>query len=441
MPGTLTFYVSRFTHHAMKTYIRLLTALFLALLITTPAPAQISVHPTGVNVNASGATVVFLTYGGLEGYVPTEAEWCGEIQDAFPDVGQRCQPGTIFGQLPLRSNFGRPSGTGGFTDIMSIPASVARRAYQSAQAGADSRFYYVRRFVPDAVNGPDVYVAVTCRLTGGGARTPFALLDVQMRFQAEAAVQTVAPGEALPPVEAEISYNGTGTLRGRWEVVLPGEEPPTERDLLTEATLPIEERGLQRRYTEVGRFSVFLPPSAGARFVLRGPDPEAIPNDVEGLYQLLLRIEASDDTEGDSNLAAAGAGEGVVHSGAVAGFPIPPLRYFVGASSGNAAPVRGKLYALLPEPDVVWPDSSALDFSWTETPLASLYRLEVWSGDAERILAAVLPASLASYRAPGWLREKASEGMLRWRVAAIGFEGQEIARTDWRVVRLGMPTP
>src|SRR5690606_16986111 len=132
---------------------------------------------------------------------------------------------------------------------------------------------------------------------------------------------------------------GTCTLRGRWEVVLPGEEPPTERDLLTEATLPVEERELQRRYTEVGRFSEFLPPSAGARFVLRGPDPEAIPNDVEGLYQLLLRIEASDDTEGDSNLAAAGAGEGVVHSGAVAGFPIPPLRYFVGASSGNAAPV------------------------------------------------------------------------------------------------------
>ncbi len=426
----------------MKTYIyRLATGLLLALLMIPSALAQISVNPSGVNVNANGATVVFLTYGGLEGYVPTEAQWCGEIQDAFPDVGQRCQPGTLFGQLPLRSNFGRTSGTGGFTDIMSIPASVARRAYQSARDGDDSRFYYVRRFVPDTVNGPDVYVAVTCRLTGGGARTPFALLDVQMRFQTDATIQSVAAGETLPPVEAEISYNGTGTLRGRWEVVLPGEEPPTERDLLTEATLPVEERGLQRRYTEVGSFSLFLPPSTGARFVLRGPNPDDIPNEVEGLYQLLLRIEATDDKEGDSNLASVGAGEGVVHTGAVAGFPIPPLRYFVGQASGHAAPVRGKLYALLPEPDMHWADETALDFSWTETPLASLYRLEVWASDTERVLAAVLPASLASYRAPAWLRDKATEGHLRWRVAAIGYEGQEIARTDWRMVRLGMPAP
>ena len=35
----------------------------------------------------------------------------------------------------------------------------------------------------------------------------------------------------------------TFEVLGRWEIVLPGEEPPEGRDLLTEATLPPEERG------------------------------------------------------------------------------------------------------------------------------------------------------------------------------------------------------
>ena len=68
--------------------------------------------------------------------------------------------------------------------------------------------------------------------------------------------------------------------------------------------------------------------------MLEGPDPSRLPNTVEGGYLILLRIEASDDKEADSNLAVVG-GSRVIHSGAVAGFPLPPLRYFVG--SGVAA--------------------------------------------------------------------------------------------------------
>jgi len=42
-----------------------------------------------------------------------------------------------------------------------------------------------RRFVHGAGLGPDQYVAVTCRLTDGGARTPFALLDVRLASNGE----------------------------------------------------------------------------------------------------------------------------------------------------------------------------------------------------------------------------------------------------------------
>src|SRR5207344_2277899 len=119
------------------------------------------VSPTGVSVNAMAATTVFLTFGGVGSLVPDEAFWCGEVVPAAPDIGRRCDPGTLFGQLPARNTLWRRSGAAGFTDIMSIPPSVARRAYQAAARGATSTFFYVRRF-RSTTAGPDEYVVVTC---------------------------------------------------------------------------------------------------------------------------------------------------------------------------------------------------------------------------------------------------------------------------------------
>lgn len=245
--------------------------LFFILLSAGAARAQqIQVSPTGVNVSSQAATTAFLTYGPLNGYREADACWCGELIAAAPDVGMKCDPATVFGCLPARYDRSRLSGQDAFTDVMSIPPSVVRRAYQQAQTGVDSRFFYVRRFV-STTGGPDQYVAVTCRLTGGGARAPLSLTDVKLSFDAAEAVPTVRPGAVLPRVRARIKYTGTGRLKGRWEVVLPGEGLPEARDLLTEATLPVEQRPLQRRYTQLGRFNVFLPPTS--EYVLDGPDP------------------------------------------------------------------------------------------------------------------------------------------------------------------------
>ncbi|HEY0873523.1 MAG TPA: hypothetical protein VGD94_08630, partial [Vicinamibacterales bacterium] len=305
---------------------RILLLAALVLIVPRAAAAQgIRVDPTGVNVNTQGATTVFLTFGGLNGRQPAEALWCGELIPAAPDIGFKCNPATIFGSLPLRFDRSVRDGRR-FTDIMSIPPSVSRRAYQAAEAGAASAFFYVRRFVSPG-GGPDEYVAVTCRLAGGGARVPLALLDVRLGFAADEPVLFLPAGESPPPVSAQITYTGTGRLRGRWEVVLPGEELPTPQDLLPEASLPPDQRGLQRRYTPLDRFNVFLPPVG--RMTLPGPDVARLPTSVDGTYFLLLRVEATDDKEADSNLANAGAGQGIVHSGAVAGFPLPMLRYVV----------------------------------------------------------------------------------------------------------------
>jgi hypothetical protein len=417
-----------------------LSAIFLFLLEPAVSAQTIRVNPTGVNVNVSGATTVFLTFGPIRNFRVAEGTWCGELIPAAPDNGFKCDPATIFGSLPGRFDRSRSSGNLGFTDIMSIPPSVARRAYQAAQAGSVSSFFYVRHFInlgggPDqGAGGPDEYVPVTCRLSGGGARTPFALTDVKVSFDTEAAENSivfVAPGRKPPAIKARIAYNGTGRLRGRWEVVLPGEQPPEDFDLLTEASLPLEQRAQQRRYTQISRFNLFLPPTG--KYTLAGPDVARLPSTLEGPYLVLLRIEATDDKEADSDLSAVGVGAGVVHSGAVAGFPIPVLRYFVGSGQANDVV---SLRLLTPAENAVAAADRPIDFSWTQAPGAALYQLEVADQSGKVILSALLQPLTLNYRAPSWLRETASGAGLQWRVSALDQNGAKTMETPWRRLQL-----
>jgi hypothetical protein len=398
------------------------------------ARAQIRVNPTGVNVNAQGATSVFLTFGGLgASYVAAEAMWCGALLPAVPDVGSKCAPSTIFGRLPGRYDLSRASG-GSFTDIMSIPPSVSRRAYQAAAAGDNSAFFYVRRFVSTA-GARDQYVAVTCRMAGGGARVPLSLTDVRLAFEVETPVLFIAAGTVPPPLSAEITYTGTGRLVGRWEIVQPGDELPETRDRLTEATLAPDERGTQRRYAQVERFNVFLPPTG--TYTLRGPDASRLPTRLEGSYQVLLRIEASDDKEGDSNLGAAGAGTGVVHSGAVAGFPIPALRYVVGTGGSelSAARAPNAIRLLVPQENAGLEAGHAVDFAWSDVARAALYEVQIETDDGQAVLNAVLARGTLRYSAPPWLAERTGGKSLRWRVVALGAGGSIVVRSAWRRLR------
>lgn len=404
------------------------TILTLVLLGAAAQAQQIGVNPTGVNVNAHGATTVFLTYGPIKNFVPAEACWSGELLPAAPDFGFKPDPATIFGCLPARYDHSTTSQVAAFTDIMSIPPSVALRAYQAAVGGADSRFFYVRRFA-STVGGPSQFVAVTCRLTGGGARTPFSLTDVTLSFDVDAPVLLVKAGEKIPKIKAQITYTGTGRLKGRWEVVLPGEEAPSDTDLLTEATLPIERRGSQKHFTQLSRFDDFLPPIG--KYTLSGPDPSLIPNKIEGPYLILLRVEASDDKEGDSDLSAVGVGAAVVHSGAVAGFPLPPLRYFVGSSPGST----GTLTLLSPVDNESWP-ASAIEFTWSAPAGAALSRIEISDFGGEPILSALLPPGINNYLPPSWLKDRATNGSLRWRIVQLDDKGNSISESKSRVLKL-----
>lgn len=410
----------------------LLATIVTRLVFPADGRAQVRVNPTGVNVTTQGATTVFLTYGGLRNQVAVEAFWCGSLISAAPARGSRCNPATIFGQLPIRYDQSRLS-NGVLADVMSIPPSVSRRAYQDAARGNTSSFYYVRRFV-STTGGVDEYVAVTCRLAGGGARVPFSLTDVELRFEGNLPVLFVEPDATVAPLEASIAYTGTGRLRGRWEVVLPGDEQPGEQDLLTEATLPPEARGTQRRYTELGRFNLFLQPTG--RIVVPGPDVSRIPTAASGTYLILLRVEATDDKEGDSDLSAAGAGTGVVHSGAVAGFPLPALRYVVGAAAGDVGTSQKgrELTLLLPRDAATVAGDSVVALSWLEDRRAAFYRVEFETNDGVPIFAAITPPTAAGYQAPPFLFERAGGKSIKWRVSALDFNGREAGRSRWRTM-------
>jgi hypothetical protein len=402
------------------------------MLVALSLDAQVRVNPTGVNVNMMNPTTVFLTFGGLRPNLqPAEAYWCGELVSAAPDVGSRCRPGTVFGQLPARYNLARTSGLNGFTDIMSIPASVARRAWQDAQRGAVASFYYVRRFRSTIPGGRDEYVAVTCRPSAAGARTPFSITDVRMRFEDGDEVQFIQSGAIPPQLSAKIAYNGTGRLVGRWEVVLPGEVGPSVEDLLPEAALPIEYRHEQRRFTMVERFNVFVPPG-GARVTLPGPDPARLPTTLEGSYMVLLRLEAVDDREGDSNLSSVGAGSDLVHAGAVAGFPLPVLRYVVlgdGAIASSSGSSR--LGLLAPRADARLAPDSTVRLLWSSDPRAVYYRVELQRRDGSAVLRAIVPRATLRYEVPSTVLQS-EKSAVRWRVTALDGAGHFVHRTAWR---------
>ncbi len=391
------------------------------------AASQIQVNPTGVNVNSQNPSVVFLTFGQIPtGYEPAEAMWCGQLFAATPPaLGLQCRPDTIYGVLPAIHNLSQTSGNLGLTDIMSIPSAVVRRAFQTADSGGDAGFFYVRRFV-STFGGPDQFVAVTCRMAGGRARTPFALTQVKYLAETDEPIVFVQRGQKLPIKGVQIRYNGTGRLKGRWELVLPGEELPESRDLLTEATLPIEERASQRRFAQFERFNHFLPPKG--EFTLELKNIDQLPISADGQYLLLLRIEAVDDKEADSNLSVIGVGPGVVNSGAVAGFPMPTFKFFV----------RGSPLEVWRSTALVTPSQNAVSnglFTWLPLEGAAFYRIEFLDEASVQRFQAIVSGSQTVYRAPSWLNTKFSETVFRWRVIALDEKGTAIGETHIRNAR------
>lgn len=394
----------------------------------------IRVAPASVNVRSDGATTAILTFSGLGAYLPAEGQWCGRLGPSS-GRGLACDPRTIYAQA-LRAVGAQATG-GVFTDVMSVPASVAQKANVAARAGESPRFYFVRRFRAASAAMPyaaDQYVAVACLLGGGGANAPFTLTAVRLRTPAELPVTFVARGGRAPAPRAEIEYTGTGRLRGRWEIVMPGEELPRADDLMTEGSLAPAARALQRRYREVGRFNVMLLPTG--RFTLSGPDPDRLPTAVEGTYLLLLRVEASDDPR-STRVVESAAGMTVIQRGAAAAFPMPTLRYVVGATQSRAARARipQDVRLQLPLDGALVSSDSAPTLRWSDARADARHRVELEdAASGVMLLSALVAAGVDGYAVPPFVLARTTGRRVRWRVVALSAAGLEVGRSaSWQM--------
>jgi hypothetical protein len=168
--------------------------------------------------------------------------------------------------------------------------------------------------------------------------------------------------------------------------------------------------------------------------ILPGPDPALLRTGSDGVYHVLLRIEVSSEKEGNSDLAAAGAGQGVLPAGAVAGFPMPTLRYIVGSGQviESVPPARETLPLLTPTVGATLSRNRVPTFTWQSQPQAALYRIEIQAEGGSTLLSALVPGELASYQAPSWFAERAAGRAIQWRVIATDAAGREFSRSAWR---------
>jgi hypothetical protein len=434
------------------------------LFIVTQAYAVTGRHPTGVNVNTNGVSTVLITFHNLEQEErAVDAFWCGEVTNSGVVVGTNpCVPGTLLGHLPRQFDFAtrgqagifnnncsvplingvcptdksrhskstkNRAGSNNLTDVMTIPTAVIRRAYQEAQRGKSSEFFYVRQFVN---NGISTYVTVTCRMAGGGARTPLSLTNVDLNFDGEGfrqSVTLVKQNAQLPKLSAKIQFNGSGLLKGRWEIVRPGDVEPSRFDLLSEASLSAEDRPLQKRYRLISRFQKFLAPNGST--IIPGPDPRLLPTLEKGLYRILLRIEASNDKEGNSDTLA-----GILNTGGVAGFPMPTLRYFVGEREQlKKAKNHPPISLLLPHSKQTL-SAKQINFTWFDLQDSSdvaIYKIEFYEidGDKKLIASALKKPGESSYNPAKTLLNKLNKPFL-WRVIAIDKDGMVLSSSQLR---------
>lgn len=401
-----------------------------------PASAVTAVNPTGVNVRSQGPTSVFLTFQGTSGQTSTSAFWCARV---VPGVSggsvvpfNPCLPGSLLGSLPSQFNLARSSGSAGvnnLTDIMTIPETIARKAYQ--QGGG---FFYIRKF---SGAGGDQYAVVTCRLGLGGARSPLSVMNLELRFEGQDLTQPVtsfSSTKEIRPFSALVKYNGSGRLIGQWEIVQPGDPTPTAFDLLPAASLPLEQRSQQTAYRVLAPFDIYLPPTGSA--VINGPDPQLLNTGVGGDYRILFRLSASPASDSFSQ-----TGQQVVAAGGVSGFSFPFLRYYVGGpspadgasgSAVNRQPAASSFFAQVPGASPLTASVSVArtvgedgkdsrnlyTFSWTpyEGALRYLLLFKTAGGDRFR---ALLPAMETSYeREPFWLDN--IDQAIEWQVVAYG---------------------
>jgi hypothetical protein len=393
-----------------------------------PAGQLSDVSPKRISVSSASDTVASVLYAfanGVSAAAPGNAVFCLELTAPLPASSATssypCVSGSEFARHPNTAAQFQTTAVAGLVRSAREPITIPSLVTRFAEQQGKREFYFVRSMAGGQ------FAVVTLQNLGNSAILPLTLTSAKLQFRGyeSAPIFFTRRGQTLPEIEAVMDYVGSGWLRGAWEIVQPGDPEPTPRDLLPEANLPLEQRGLQRRYPIVGNFSQYLP--ANGRIVLTPPDMSRLPVAVDGAYRVVLRLFAEP--------SIAGGGDAALIGGA-ASFSLPTLRYFVGSGRTEQAGMA------IPDVSVVAPlagygfgRNEPVRFAWQSRAGASAYLLEAVAKDGSVVASAELPAtavSLAStYEAPAPWRDKAKGRAERWRVSAIGDDGRLLAQSRW----------
>ncbi len=391
-----------------------------------PGGSLISVSPALADVAITGTSSVAIRYtfeGGADAPTLGGGQFCSSLSISypFPNGVTRGSPMGPLCVAPLgfASNYNPASPQA--SEYLNIPQSIAQQAYQAARASGNSIFYFVREFASGN------FAVVRLRLSGGNtANAPLALTEVKLAFRpGNQPLAFIRRGQPVPRFGAQLRYRGTGLLRARWELVQPGDRLPGDFDLRTEASLIPQDRALQQRYKFIQAFQIYLSPT-GSVFI-PGPDPKLLPADIDGQYQILLRIEASDALQADA-------------SGGSASFVLPVLRYFVGVAGTPASrPPRDIIPITLLAP-AAFADTGtgAVNFQWMPIEGAQFYRLEIEESGSLVFAARVRAGADSSntYQAPPMLRQQTAGLFTRWRLMALDAQGRPVGQSEWRGLKL-----
>ncbi len=391
-----------------------------------PAGTIVQVSPTLADVSSSDASNVSIRYSFTGVDLPLAGQFCSSLVGAYPPggvvVGNPCAVpigfvGSILNYSPLSLIA---------SENLYVPQSVARLAYQTARRTGNSIFYFVRQFS----SGRSTVVQL--RLSGNAANSPVSISQVRMIFKpANQPIAFIQRAQSIPDFEAHIRYNGAGLLRGRWELVQPGDPQPSNLDLSTEASLIPQDRALQQRFRLLQAFQLYLQPNG--RVTIPGPDPKLLPSDIDGQYQILLRIEATDALQPLDPT-------GQTASGGSAPFVLPVLRYFVGVPGTQGMSTVREVVPINLLAPAAFADTGkgSITFQWLPAGGVQFYRLEV-EEVGNLVFAARVRAEGGApgiYEAPPMLRQQASGLLTRWRIMALDAQGRPVGQSEWRGLKL-----
>ena len=269
---------------------------------------------------------------------------------------------------------GTPVSQGRVSETMRIPYSLVRKMEESGR----SDFYYTRTFrYSGGATCPNLSesVRVGIKLIGPSS-SGLSVNRVRIYFDTTPRADTTVERKAPLHAKVDLSYNGTGMLKGYWEV---------------------DGRMISRIYRQI---------NGGRKITLTSPDTPPLPTFETGSHRVRFVI-----TEPRPGIA------------------MPEAIYFVKENPESLlAPIR-----LLEPKERQSVRADKMAFAWKKSPKIGVYLIEFFERNADKPLFSAQTKS-DSYTVPSYVRKKIFEKgkIYRWRVVGYSDDANLIARSGER---------